>query len=66
MMIDVKFKNNYWEVSFEGETLINLPLLMEQQAYELQENIDRLFADMMFFDLEEELMEEENDKDVAD
>jgi hypothetical protein len=63
MMIDVKFKNNFWEVSFEGETLINLPLLMEQQAYELQENIDRLFADMMFFDLEEE---EENDKDVAD
>jgi hypothetical protein len=55
-----------WEVSFDGELLINLPLLMEQQAYELQENIDRLFADMMFFDLEEELTEEENDKDVAD
>ena len=64
MLIDVNFKNNMWEVSFDGELLINLPLLMEQQAYQLQENIDRLFADMMYFDLEEE--EEENDEDVAD
>lgn len=63
MMIDVNFKNNMWEVSFDGELLINLPLLMEQQAYELQENIDRLFADMIFFDLEEE---EENDENMAD
>lgn len=61
MLIDVNFKNNMWEVSFDGELLINLPLLMEQQAYQLQENIDRLFADMMYFDLEEE-----DDEDLAD
>lgn len=52
-----------WEVSFDGELLINLPLLMEQQAYQLQENIDRLFADMMWFELEED---EENEQDLAD
>jgi hypothetical protein len=63
MLIDVNFKNNMWEVSFDGELLINLPLLMEQQAYQLQENIDRLFADMMWFELEED---EEDDKNVAD
>jgi hypothetical protein len=63
MLIDVNFKNNMWEVSFDGELLINLPLLMEQQAYQLQENIDRLFADMMWFELEED---EENDENMAD
>jgi hypothetical protein len=63
MLIDVNFKNNMWEVSFDGELLINLPLLMEQQAYQLQENIDRLFADMMWFELEED---EENEQDLAD
>ena len=62
MLIDVNFKNNMWEVSFDGELLINLPLLMEQQAYMLQENIDRLFADMMYFDLEEETEEEQVEK----
>jgi len=63
MLIDVNFKNNMWEVSFDGELLINLPLLMEQQAYQLQENIDRLFADMMWFELEED---EEDGQDLAD
>lgn len=63
MLIDVNFKNNSWEVSFDGELLISLPLLMEQQAYQLQENIDRLFADMMWFELEED---EEDEQDLGD
>jgi hypothetical protein len=64
MMIDVKFKGptNSWEVSFDGQVLIDLPLLMEEKAYQLQENINRLFEDMMFFDIEEE----EDDEDMAD
>ena len=65
MLIDVNFKNNMWEVSFDGELLINLPLLMEQQAYQLQENIDRLFADMMWFELEEDEEDEQEEKDLG-
>ena len=62
MIIDVNFKNNEWEVSFDGEVIVSLPLLLEQKAYEIQENIERLFDDMIFFDLEEE----EDDEDLAD
>jgi hypothetical protein len=63
MMISVNFKNNEWEVSFDGETIVSLPLILEQKAYEIQENLEKMFSDMMFFDLEEE---EEDDKDLAD
>lgn len=62
MMISVNFKNNEWEVSFDGETIVSLPLILEQKAYEIQENLEKMFSDMMFFDLEDE----ENDEDLAD
>ena len=63
MIIDVNFKNNEWEVSFDGEVIVSLPLFLEQKAYEIQENIERLFDDMLFFDLEEE---DVDDEDLAD
>jgi len=60
-MIDINFKNNEWEVSFDGELIVSLPLILEHKAYEIQENINRMFEDMMFFDLEEE-----DDQNMAD
>jgi hypothetical protein len=62
MMISVNFKNNEWEVSFDGEVIVSLPLILEQKAYEIQENIEKMFSDMMYFDLDEE----ENDEDFSD
>ena len=54
MMIAVNFKNNEWEVSFDGEPIVSLPLILEQKAYEIQENIEKMFSDMMFFNLEDD------------
>ena len=54
MMIAVNFKNNEWEVSFDGETIVSLPLILEQKAYEIQENLEKMFSDMMYFDLEDD------------
>lgn len=59
MLLSVNFKNNEWEVSFDDEIIVSLPLMLEQKAYEIQENFERLFDDMMFFDLED-------DEDLAD